>query len=778
MRPPAKPPSNAVQTSFDLDPRPCLESGIDDKAAAKETCQSETSSASTVVLQTVPVLLPLPLDGPFDYAVAEGLVLQPGDIVEVPFGSRSVIGVVWDEPPKKPADPKRLKSIKRKLDVPPQTPALRRLVKHVAETTLHPLGNALRLSLAVPAALDPPAPKMGLIISSDDSGEKVTKARQKVLDVLADQRPRVPADLAREAGVSSGVVHGMAKNGMLHSVPIPEPPEQPFEIKKQKVDLSPAQREAADDLVAGVGDGHRITLLEGVPGAGKTEVYLEAIIATLERGEQVLVLLPEIALTTQVLERFSHRFERSVVAWHSELGSTRRRRIWRRIAEGREPIVIGARSALFLPLPKLGLIVVDEEHDGSFKQEDGVPYQGRDMAIARARLEDCPIILSSATPALDTAYAAGRIEGASFNEEGGWVPALRLPSRFGGASMPSVALVNLREDRPPKGAWLSPSLREAVVQTLDAGEQVLLFLNRRGYAPLTLCRACGQRFSCPNCHAWLVHHRLRHRMLCHHCGYSRSEPEHCPACGTVDALAVCGPGVERLVDEVNAFLPEARTAIMTSDSPGSPSAAADLLRAMHHHELDLLIGTQIIAKGHHFPDLTLVGVVDGDLGLSGGDLRAAERQFQLLYQVAGRAGRAERPGRVMIQTHLPDHPVMQALASGDKDRFYAEEVAEREDANLPPFGRLASVIISGRDSGDVRKLATEMARTAPDHPGLRVLGPAPAPIAMLRGRFRQRLLVMAKKHIDLTAVLKPWIDKTKPRGNLRVQIDVDPYSFL
>jgi primosomal protein N' (replication factor Y) len=356
--------------------------------------------------------------------------------------------------------------------------------------------------------------------------------------------------------------------------------------------------------------------------------------------------------------------------------------------------------------------------------------------------------------------------------------ALHLPSRFGGAVMPRVDLIDLRKDRPPRGGWLCPTLRAAIEETLAAGEQALLFLNRRGYAPLTLCRACGQRFGCPNCHAWLVHHRLRHRLLCHHCGYSRSEPEHCPACGTVDALAVCGPGVERLVDEVGTFLPDARTAIMTSDSPGSPSAAADLLRAMHDHELDLLIGTQIIAKGHHFPDLTLVGVVDGDLGLTGGDLRAAERQFQLLYQVAGRAGRAERPGRVMIQTHLPDHPVMQALAAGDKDRFYAEELAEREDAGLPPFGRLASLIVSGRDPGEVRKLATEMARTAPDLPGLRVLGPAPAPIAMLRGRHRQRLLVMAKAGVDLNAALRPWLGLVKPRGNLRLHIDDDPYSFL
>lgn len=728
----------------------------------------------------MPVLLPLPLDGAFDYAIPaenEG-ELAPGDVVEVPFGPRSVIGVVWDEPPAKRADPKRLKAIRRRLDAPTLPPALLRLIKHVAETTLHPLGNALRLALASPSALEPPAPKIGMVPAENlDEGLRITKARQRVLEVLEDGKPRQPADLARAAAVSSGVVHAMAKQGMLQPRPIVEPAEAAFDIRRDAVDLSPEQQKAADQLVASVGEGHSVTLLEGVPGSGKTEVYLEAVIAALDRGEQVLVLLPEIALTAELLGRFERRFTTEVKAWHSELGSTRRRRLWRRIAEGKEPVVIGARSALFLPFSKLGLIVVDEEHDGSFKQEDGVPYQGRDMAISRARFEDCPVILASATPALDTAYASGRVEGAP-EPAGAVQPPIRLPSRFGGAHMPEIDLVDLRKNRPTRGGWLSPKLVEALEATLERGEQSLLFLNRRGYAPLTLCRACGERLSCPNCHAWLVHHRLRRRLLCHHCGYSRPEPEHCPACGALDALTVCGPGVERLMDEVRNVLPAARTAVMTSDNPGSPRAAAELLTAMRDHELDVLIGTQIIAKGHHFPNLTLVGVVDGDLGLSGGDLRAAERQFQLLYQVAGRAGREERPGRVMIQTHLPDHPVMQGLKAGDKDRFYAEELAERFDAGLPPFGRLASLIISGRDAAEVRGLATKLARHAPDLPGLRVLGPAPAPIAMLRGRYRQRILVIATADLDLADSLRPWIGSIKPKGNLRLHVDVDPYSFL
>ncbi|MFP4360107.1 MAG: primosomal protein N', partial [Alphaproteobacteria bacterium] len=532
----------------------------------------------------------------------------------------------------------------------------------------------------------------------------------------------------------------------------------------------------ADALVAAVAARRRAGfLLEGVTGSGKTEVYFEAVAACLRAGRQALVVLPEIALTAQWLARFEERFGAPPVVWHSGLGPALRRRHWRAALDGRARVVVGARSALFLPLGELGLVVVDEEHDASFKQDDGVPYHGRDVAELRAELAGCPLVLASATPALETLARAGVVPPPAAAAP---LRHLVLPERHGGAATPDVRLVDLKRDRPARGRFLGPTLATALAETVARGEQALLFLNRRGYAPLLICRACGHRERCPNCSAWLVWHRLRRRLLCHHCGYGRPEPAHCPACGAVESFAAAGPGVERIAEEAQALVPAARIAVMTADRPGSTKALAALVDDAAAGRLDVLVGTQVLAKGHHFPRLTLVGVVDADLGLAGGDLRAGERTFQLLHQVAGRAGRGERAGRAVVQTHLPEHPALAAVAAGDVARFRADEAAERRAAGLPPYGRLAAVILSGPDRDAVKALGREVARTAPRREGVRVLGPAPAPLALLRGRHRERLLVSAVPGVDLGAVLRGWLAGVKLPGRLRLFVDPDPESFL
>jgi primosomal protein N' (replication factor Y) len=482
----------------------------------------------------------------------------------------------------------------------------------------------------------------------------------------------------------------------------------------------------------------------------------------------VLVLLPEIALSAQWLKRFEARFGVRPTEWHSDLRSTERRRNWRQVATGAAHVVVGARSALFLPFPRLGLIVVDEEHDASFKQEDGVRYQARDMAVLRAQIGGVPAVLASATPSLET----------RFNVERGRYRAVHLPNRHGAAELPAIRMIDLRREPPPRGRWLSPPLTAAVQETLAAGEQALLFLNRRGYAPLTLCGACGHRLQCPNCSTWLVEHRFAGQLRCHHCGHETRPPSACPACGAEGRFKPCGPGIERLAEEAAALFSAARIATAASDLLVGPRAAEELVRKVLDREIDLLIGTQVLAKGHHFPLLTLVGVVDADLGLAGGDLRAAERTYQLLSQVAGRAGRAEHPGRVLLQTYMPEAPVLQALVTGDVDGFIAAEMAARQDAGMPPYGRLAALIVSGRSPEMVATLTRELARAAPNDQGLEVWGPAPAPLALLRGRHRQRFLVKAERGVRLQAALRRWLAPVKPRADLRIEIDIDPHSFL
>jgi primosomal protein N' (replication factor Y) (superfamily II helicase) len=511
-----------------------------------------------------------------------------------------------------------------------------------------------------------------------------------------------------------------------------------------------------------------VTLLDGVTGSGKTEVYFAAIAAALDAGRQVLVLLPEIALSTQFLARFAERFGAAPTEWHSDLGHSARRAAWRDVAEGRAKVVVGARSALFLPFVDLGLIVVDEEHDASYKQDEGVVYQARDMAVVRGSLGAIPVVLVSATPSLETVV----------NVERKRYGCVHLASRHANAMLPTIRTIDLRRDKPERQRFLAPSLVAAIGETLAAGEQTLLFLNRRGYAPLTLCHTCGHRMECPNCTAWLVEHRFLGQLQCHHCGHRESLPGYCPSCAAPGALAACGPGVERLAEEVAARFPEARTAVMASDTLTGPRMAAEVIDSVQAHRVDILIGTQIVAKGHHFPMLTLVGVVDADLGLAGGDLRAAERTYQLLHQVAGRAGRADRPGLVLLQSFMPENPVIQALVSGERDRFLAAEAAARRQHLMPPFGRLAALIVAAPDAETADFVAASFARTGPHMPGVEVLGPAPAPLAVLRSRHRRRFLVKARRDVGIQAVMRDWLTRVRVPSSVRIQVDIDPYSFL
>ena len=599
----------------------------------------------------------------------------------------------------------------------------------------------------------------------------MTPQRKRVLKV-ASNTPMTAAALAKDSGVSDAVVRGLAKSGALHAVEIdPDPPFQNPNPAKAGKALSEDQAFAADILTKKVETGGgSVTLIDGVTGSGKTEVYLEAVAAALQRDgtAQVAILIPEIALTLPFLHRVQERFDAAPAPWHSELTTAQRRRTWRRVAEGQARLVVGARSALFLPYQNLQMIVVDEEHDTAYKQEDGVIYHARDLAVARAMRGKFPAILASATPSLESVI----------NVDEGRYDAVGLPSRIAGAVMPEISLVDMRQEPPEKGKWLSPVLVDAVNQNLAAKEQTLLFLNRRGYAPLTLCRRCGHKLTAPNSDTMLVEHRFENKLVCHHTGFSMPKPSACPACNAVDSLAPCGPGVERIAEEVHQRWPGAAISVLSSDTAPTPSAMRELLDAMRDGEIDILIATQVAAKGHHFPNLTLVGVVDADLGLAGGDLRAGERTFQLLSQVIGRSGRAEKPGRAFLQTYQPHAPVLEALAHGERNDFLAAEAEGRRHLSFPPYGRLASIVLRSRDEVVLDKAARELRDAAPNADGVEVLGPARAPIYRLRGQARIRFLIKARRDVNLQAFLNDWLKRVKTPSSVRRVVDINPYSFL
>ncbi len=719
----------------------------------------------------VAVLTTQPIDRVLDYTSPE-TGCQTGSFVEVPLGPRKVLGVVWG-PGQGGYDRSKLRAVNRVLEAAPMREELRAFLEKCAAYTLTPMPAMLRLATRAPGLGDPPSMRKVYRLGEAEPS-RMTEARTRVLDVLRDHGGLAftLGELAEFAGVTTSVVKGLVKQGAVREE------DSPRDLPFLRLDpdlpgkaLTPDQEAAADVLRAGIASvAYGTTLLRGITGSGKTEVYLEAVAACLAKGRQALVLLPEIALTAEFLARVEARFGARPAEWHSGATMTERRRIWRMVGEGGAQFVVGARSALFLPFRDLGLIVVDEEHDTAYKQEEGVLYNARDMAVLRASICGAQVVLASATPSLES-WA---------NAQAGKYKRIELTSRFGASVLPEMRALDMRPAKLPAGRWISPALAEAVEARVAKGEQALLFLNRRGYAPVTLCRACGQQVGCPHCDARMVEHRFLKRLMCHQCGETIPIPKACPSCEVEDRLAPVGPGVERLAEEAAALFPDARQAVLSSDLFGSARALKAEIERIAEGGADIIIGTQLVAKGHNFPLLTLVGVIDADLGLQGSDLRAAERTFQLMRQVAGRAGRSEKAGLALLQTYQPEHPVIRAILAGEEEAFWKAEAGERQAAGVPPYGRMAGIILSGTDTAQVFDLGNHLARNdgALRAIGAQLYGPAPAPIARIRGRHRVRLLVKAPKGVALQDAVARWLAPVRLKGDLRLAVDIDPQSFF
>ena len=721
----------------------------------------------------VGVLLPLPFDEPFDYQTDNEVKI--GQLVEVPFGAQKQVGMVYKLDASSNLESVKIKKISKIFAFPPLSAKLIKFMEWVAEYNLAPRGMVLKMIISVRAVFEPSPMTVLYKLSEKTFAEaklKNSDARWRVMDLLK-HAPYTRQEIAKGAVVGQSVIKTLIDAGVLEPVYVENKREFLDPVGDfSKITLNAEQQQAADLLCRKVGEGFSVTLLDGITGSGKTEVYFEAIAKALEQGKQVLILVPEISLTTQWLGRFQKRFGVRPANWHSGLSLKERVDTWKAIAEGRVKVVVGARSALFLPYTNLGLMVVDESHDHSFKQEDFVNYQGRDMAVVRAKIEQIPLILSTATPDLETLV----------NVDDQKYDCVKLTSRYADAKLPEIKVIDLKKDRPQKGewgvSWLAPSLVKALEENLQKSEQSVLFLNRRGYAPLLICRDCGHRMQCPSCSSWLTEHKKSGVLMCHHCGYVDDIPVKCPHCGSEEGLTACGPGVERVAEEAINRFSNAKVEILSSDNAGSFTAVSKILERMERKEIDILVGTQIIAKGHHFPNLTLIGIVDADLGLMGSDLRAAERTYQLLSQVAGRAGRGEKCGQVYLQTVYPENNVLKAIINNDRNSFIELEKSTRKLLHYPPYGKLAALIVSGSNSALVERVARSLGKTAPHTEHIEVLGPAPAPLYLLKDKYRYRLLLKTSRQINIQNVIKQWIAMNKIPSSIRIEADIDPYSFM
>ena len=716
--------------------------------------------------ENVQVLFPVNVPSAFDYACPPGVRVNAGDFVFAPIGQQMKIGVAVGFVPNDGT--RKLKEIVSVKATPALSAEMLKFIEWTAKYNCVSPGQVLRMVMSSYKALDP-SPLVTQFSPSENSGAKITPARQMILD-KGGPFPARASEIADRSGVSAGVVRGFEAAGGMIAQTLPV--DAPFGVPNSEhggLTLSKSQIEAAQNLVVQVAkQDFNVSLLDGVTGSGKTEVYFEAVAEALKSGGQALVLVPEIALTQAGMSRFAARFGVDPAPWHSAMGEAPRRRVWREVQNGRAKLVVGARSALYLPYPNLRLIVVDEEHDTSYKQEEGVIYNARDMAVVRGMIAKHSVVLASATPSLESLH----------NARTGRYAHIILPERPGAITLPEIELVDLKDHPPAKGDYISEPLIAATKDVLSRGEQAMLYLNRRGYAPLIICRSCGEKLKSPDTDSWLVEHRATGRAVCHMTGFSMRMPTACPNCKEDGSLTPVGPGVERVAEEAARHFPDAKVEIFSSDTAGGAEAIRARMARMESGEIDILIGTQMVVKGHNFPHLTFVGVVDGDLSLVGGDPRAGERTYQTLVQVAGRAGRADKPGRALIQTHQPEHEALTALAAGDRELFIGVELAMREMLGLPPYGKLAAVILSGPDYKKTEDLAKKFVTLAPRAEGIEILGPSEPSIGRLRGRFRRRILVQAEPSVNLSAYMQAWRGRMKVPSKYKLQMDIDPQSFM
>lgn len=723
----------------------------------------------------VKVLIPNVVNAGYDYRLTGPATL--GQFVACRVMNRPYIGVVWGFGDSGlPAE--KIKDVSAVYDARLAITDLQWIAKMSGWTLMTP-GAVLRLIVNVPDAFSPPKMEQLYGLNITDA-VRMTASRQAVADAFAsnDNEPMSATDVQNIARVSPSVVRTMISGGIL--VP-KEQRARPTEYNSPEyhdcgnIVLNPEQQSAADVIGAAIDrGGFSVHLLDGITGSGKTQVYFDAAWRAYSRGGSVLLMMPEIALTAQFMHRFAARFGAAPVVWHSNLTAARRREIWRGVLRGEIRMVVGTRSALFLPWQNLGLIVVDEEHDTSYKQEDMGNYHARDMAVLRGKIAGFPVVLASATPSAETLQ----------NVASGKYQVLRLTSRVGGAQLPKIETIDLRENRPEpyqvsdvlNNGFLSVPLCNAISDTIAAHRQVMLFINRRGFAPIVQCKKCGWVAGCPDCSVGMTYHRAVGKLLCHMCGRTAPMPTKCPDCG--GDVSMRGAGLEKIAEEVSVRFPSARVALVSSDTISTRQSLERIVAKMESGEIDIVIGTQILAKGHHFPNLTLVGVVDADMGLFGTDFRAAEHTFQQLFQVAGRAGRGEFPGRVLLQTYQPQHPVLCAICAGDRDAFMAADMASRQSAKMPPFGQLIAVIVECQREDTLKKYCAGLAAVAPRAPGVKIMGPIAAGVYQIRNWYRMRFLVMGGPTTLLQPVVAHWLRAIKQPANMRVKVDVNPQNFM